>query len=140
MPPISEGQELVIGDVVATFQRVPTLHNFNRFAAVNYEFVDHHMDDDAGRRSGFPGVIGMGNLTFAWLHCMLRSAFGGRGRIESIECQFRSPVLRDDTVTCTATVASVTPDGKGTRVDLVLQVTNQRGEDLTPGSATVVIA
>ena len=56
--------------------------------------VDHHMDDEAGRASGYPGAFGMGNLTFSWLHCMLHEWLGGSGRIVDVECQFRSPVLR----------------------------------------------
>ena len=53
------------GSSVPPFERTPGFHHWNRYAAVNSEFVDHHMDDEAGRASGYPGAFGMGNLAFA---------------------------------------------------------------------------
>ena len=44
--------ELAVGQEIPEFQRATGLHNWNRYAAVNYEFVDIHMDDEAGQAAG----------------------------------------------------------------------------------------
>ena len=49
---------LGIGDEIPTFVRENTgLHHFNRYAAVNEEFVPIHMDDEAGREAGKTVVV-----------------------------------------------------------------------------------
>ncbi len=64
--------ELTVGTEIPVFQRATGLQNWNRYAAVNDEFVDIHMDDEAGRAAGFPTAFGMGNLQWSYLHSMLR--------------------------------------------------------------------
>jgi acyl dehydratase len=129
--------QIVEGYEVAPFVRAADLHAFNRYAAVNDEFVDIHMDDEAGRAAGYPSAFGMGNLTFAWMHCLLRDWLGDAGRIVRIECQFRGPALRGDTVTCRAKVTRTYDEGGHLRADLDVWSENQRGETTTPATATV---
>ncbi len=43
--------ELVIGQEIPRFRRTTGPLNWARFAAVNDEFLDIHLDDDAGRRA-----------------------------------------------------------------------------------------
>ena len=50
---------------------------WNRYAAVNDEFIPIHMDDAAGQAAGYSGAFGMGNLQWAWLHCLLRDWLDG---------------------------------------------------------------
>lgn len=125
------------GFEVPVFERDTGFHNWNRYAAVNSEFVDIHMDDTAGQAAGYPGAIGMGNLAIAWLHAMLREWLGREGRIVSFSGQFRSPALKGDTITCTAVVTSVTERAGTTRVELDINAENQRGDKLMPGKAVV---
>ena len=56
---------------VPSFVRTTGLGNWNRYAAVNDEFIDIHMDRDAAKAAGLPDVIGMGNLRIAYLHNLL---------------------------------------------------------------------
>ena len=107
-----EVDQVVEGLELPPFVRTADFHAFNRYAAVNDEFVDIHMDDEAGRAAGYPGAFGMGNLTFAWMHCLVRDWLGDAGRIVRLECQFRGPALRGDTVTCKATVTRVFEEGR----------------------------
>ena len=57
---------------IPEWQRVGTLDHWNRFAAANYEFAGHHMDDDVGRFEGFEGAFIMAPFSHAYLHAMLR--------------------------------------------------------------------
>ena len=80
------------GAEIPTFQRKTDIMHWNRYAAVNDEFVYIHMDADYAKSIGQPDVFGMGNLRLAYLHNMLRSWVGEEGdqrseirkRVESI--------------------------------------------------------
>ena len=49
---------VTVGTEVPEYARTTDLANWNRYAAVNDEFVPIHMDDDAGRAAGFPSAFG----------------------------------------------------------------------------------
>src|ERR1700749_2204090 len=74
------------GDELPPFTRVTGLDNWNRYAAVNDEFVPIHMDDEAGREAGYPTAFGMGNLQLAYLHSLVRGWLGDDGVIVSLSC------------------------------------------------------
>ena len=113
--------------------------HWNRFAAVNDEFVPIHMDDEAGREAGFPTAIGMGNLIWSYFHRLLRDWLGGRGRIEKISTRYWQPNLRDSTLVIRAKVAEVSEAGDGTRVVLELLAEDAADRRLVTGQATVVV-
>jgi hypothetical protein len=83
--------ELTVGAEIPVFQRATGLQNWNRYAAVNDEFVDFHMDDEAGRAAGFPTAFGMGNLQWSYLHSLLRAWIGDEGRIVRLSCHRLGP-------------------------------------------------
>ena len=127
-----------VGTELPPFVRTTGLPNWNRYAAVNDEFIDIHMDDESARGVGMPGVFGMGNLRIAYLHNLLSDWLGDTGDLVDFTCQFRGLNLKGDTLTCTAAVTGERDDDGLHLVDLVLGVTNQDGVDTTPGTATVV--
>jgi len=123
---------------VPPFVRTTGLANWNRYAAVNDEFIDIHMDDESARAVGMPGVFGMGNLRIAYLHNLLADWLGDDGDITELRCEFRGLNLKGDVLTCSAAVAD---EGEldGLRCStLDLSVRNQDDVETTPGSATVV--
>jgi acyl dehydratase len=130
--PFTTGAELT------PFERTTGLANWNRYAAVNDEFIDIHMDDEVARAIGMPGVFGMGNLRIAYLHDQLVDALGDDGDIVEFRCEFRGLNLKGDRLTCTATVDQVRESDGLCLADLTLGVVNEDGTDTAPGSATVV--
>jgi hypothetical protein len=131
--------ELTVGAEIPTFERATGLQNWNRYAAVNDEFVDFHMDDEAGRAAGFPTAFGMGNLQWSYLHSLLRAWIGDEGRIRKLSCQFRSPNIRNQIVTAHGRITAVRDEGTETVVDLEVWTENDSGPAMAPGSATVAI-
>ena len=127
-----------VGTELPPFVRTTGLQQWNRYAAVNDEFIDIHMDDDAAKAIGMPGVFGMGNLRIAYLHNLLSGWLGDRGDLAEFRCEFRGLNLKGDTLTCTATVTGEREDDGLHLLDLVLGVVNQDGVDTCPGSATLV--
>lgn len=129
-----------VGDELPHFVRTTGLENWNRYAAVNDEFVSIHMDDEAGRAAGFDGAFGMGNLQWSYLHNVLRSWLGPEARIVSLECQFRSPNVKGATVTARGSVREVTRrDDTTVRVTVDVRTEDETGRVLAPGTAVVDI-
>lgn len=128
-----------VGERLPELVRVTDLAHWNRYAAVNDEFIDVHMDPDAARRAGQADVFGMGNLRVGYLHGLLQEWLGDRGDVSRFACQFRALNFRGDEL---RTWGAVTERRRrdGLEVGVVdLGVRNQRGEETTPATAEVVL-
>lgn len=128
-----------VGAEIPCFRRDTGPANWNRFAAVNDEFVAIHMDDEAGRKAGATGAFGMGNLQWAYMHNALRDWVGESGRISAASCQFRGLNLKDQTLSAHGRVTGIRSDRTGVLVDLELWTEVQGGPTLATGTATVVV-
>jgi acyl dehydratase len=126
-----------VGSEIETFVRQPGLHHWNRYAAVNDEFVPIHMDDEAGRAAGYPSAFGQGNLQWSYLHNVIRQWMGDEGTIERITCSFRGANVKGQTVTGRGRITSVVDVGDRRVVELDVWTENDAGEPLAPGSARV---
>ena len=129
---------LTAGDEIPPFVRKADFDAWNRYAAVNDEFVPIHMDDEAGRQAGFQTAIGMGNLAFSFLHNVLRAWMGDTGKIEQISVQYRQPVLRKSVVTAHGQILEAEKAEGGSRVKLRLWLDDDSGRVLLEGAATVL--
>jgi hypothetical protein len=129
--------ELAVASEIPVLQRTTGLHNWNRYAAVNHEFVDIHMDDEAGKAAGYPSAFGMGNLQWSYLHSLLRNWIGDDGQILRLACQFRSANTKGQVVTAHGRITAVRDDGAQTLVDLEVWTDNETGQVMAPGTATV---
>jgi acyl dehydratase len=127
----------MVGDSVLPFRRHTGFESWNRYAAVNDEFVSIHMDHEAGRAAGYPGAIGMGNLHSAYLHNMLRDWGEPDARIRSLRCRFRAPNLNGVTVAASGRVTAIRILRAQRVIDLNVWVEDEHGHMLTTGSATV---
>jgi acyl dehydratase len=128
-----------VGDELPTFQRTTGFEHWNRFAAVNCEFVPIHMDDEAGKKAGYPSAFGMGALQWSYLHNVLRNWLGDDGNIVKIACQFRSPNIKGQTVTAHGVVREIREDDGKREIDLDVWTEDENGKKLAPGSATVLV-
>lgn len=128
-----------VGDELPVFQRRTGLAEWNRYAAVNDEFVPIHMDDDAGRAAGFQGALGMGNLQIAYLHNLVRDWLGDRGRILTLSCRFNAPNLKGTIICARGHVTAVTPRENGVEIALDVWTSDADGNRLAPGACTVLI-
>lgn len=132
-------EDVEVGQEVPPFVRQTDFMNWNRYAAVNDEFVYIHMDDEAGRNALQPGAFGMGNLRFAYIHNMLRDWIGEEGDIRRVSVQYRAINLKNDILTCKGTITRKYIENGEHLVDLEVHVVNQHGRETTPGTATVVL-
>jgi hypothetical protein len=132
-------QQIEIGDEVPAFARTTEFAHWNRYAAVNDEFIDVHMSTDAAKAAGQPDVFGMGNLRVAYVHNALHDWLGADGDITAFACQFRAlNFLGDQLVTHAKVTAVSDAEGGERRATIELGVVNAAGEETMPGTAEVV--
>ena len=133
-------EDVTIGDELPPWSRKTDFMNWNRYAAVNDEFVYIHMDDEAGRAAkNERGAFGMGNLRFAYLLNMLRDWAGDEVQIRELGCQYRAINQKNDTLTCAGTVTEKWTENGEYLIRLDVDVTNQDGQSTTPGHAVLVL-
>lgn len=132
--------DFIVGQEVSAGLRRTGYSEWNRFAAVNDEFVPIHMDDEEGRKAGYPGAIAMGRLQWSYVHRLLREWLPSEGRIESVSLQFRGPTLRDALFDVKARVTAIRSAHGEQVVDLEVWIEDEAGTVLVPGTATVAVS
>lgn len=133
-------EDVNVGDTIPAWSRKTDFMHWNRYAAVNDEFIPIHMDDEAGRAAlNEQGAFGMGNLRYAYIVNALQDWMGDEGQIREIGCQFRAINQKNDVLTVTGTVTGKTVEGDEHHIRLDIDVVNQNGDPTCPGHAVVVV-
>jgi acyl dehydratase len=141
MTAVPDFDALAIGEHLPPFVRTTHFQEWNRYAAVNDEFIPIHMDDEAGRAAGNEaGAFGMGNLRLAYLVNMLRAWIGPDGEILSLKAKYRQMNQKGDRLCCTGEITGKEIVAGRALVHLKLDVVDQDGKSTTPGEATVALA
>jgi acyl dehydratase len=131
--------DITVGQELPAFTRKTDFDNWNRFAAVNDEFISIHMDDELARAMGQPGAIGMGNLRWSYLLNAIRDWAGEDAEITELGVQFRGTNLKNDVLRTHAVVTDKkTVDGRNL-ITLDVDILNQNDESTTPGHATIAL-
>ncbi len=133
-------EDVNIGDEVPAWARKTSFMEWNRYAAVNDEFVPFHMDDKAGvAAKNEQGAFGMGNLRYAYIVNALRDWIGDEAEIREVGCQYRAINQKDDVLTVTGKVTEKKTEGGENLVMLTTNVVNQNNEATCPGHAVLVL-
>jgi len=131
---------LNVGDPIPEWSRETDFMNWNRYAAVNDEFVFIHMDDEAGKAAlNEQGAFGMGNLRYTYMLNALRDWLGDEAEIRECGLQYRARNQKHDVLTVTGEVTEKTVENGQQLVHLKMNVVNQDGDSTSPGHAVVVL-
>jgi acyl dehydratase len=133
------GTRFEVGHEFEPFVRDSGFPYWNRYAAVNDEFIDIHMDDEAGRSAGYPTAFGMGNLTWAYFHVALHGWLGEECRVVSLSTQFRAAVIRGTQVVVRGTVSEIRIDGEETILEIDIRAEDANGNRLAPARAVIAL-
>ena len=132
-------EDVEVGQELPAFERKTDFMNWNRYAAVNDEFVFVHMDDDVGKAAGQGAAFGMGNLRWAYVINALQDWAGDEADIRELSMQFRAINHKHDVLTTRCVVSEKTVEDGEHRVTLDINVINQDGAATAPGTAVVVL-
>jgi hypothetical protein len=99
-----------------------------------------HWDPEFARRSGNPTTFDYGRMRETWLIHLCTDWMGDDAWLWKLDCEFRRFNYVGDTQWLRGTVTRrYLADGDRPAVDLALTMTNQRGEETTPGHATILL-
>ena len=127
-----------VGTELPAWSRKTSFAEWNRYAAVNEEFVPFHMDDEAGRRAGNDeGAFGMGNLRYAYIVNALHDWIGDDGVIREVGCQYRAINQKDDVLKVVGRVTEKSVEDGRTVLRLDVNVLNTNEQATCPGHAIV---
>jgi len=132
-------EDIEVGQEVPPVVRETDFMNWNRYAAVNDEFVYLHMDDKVAEAAGQGEAFGMGNLRWAYVMNALQDWIGDEAEVRDLSMQFRAINQKHDTLTTQAVVTEKKVEEGENRVYLDVNVVNQDGVQGAPGKAIVVL-
>ncbi len=129
-------EELTIGKA-AEFSKTITDSDVMTFAEVTGDFNPVHVDEAAAKKTRFGGRIAHGMLSAGLVSAAIGNKLPGAGSIYLGQTlRFTLPVRIGDTITATITVTEILPKR---RVKLSTICTNQNGEKVLDGEATVML-
>ncbi len=133
-------EDVSVGDELPAWSRQTDFMNWNRYAAVNDEFVYIHMDDEAGKAAlNEQGAFGMGNLRYTYILNALRDWIGDEAEIRECGVQFRAINQKNDILTVQGKVTDKKVEDGENRVYLDINVVNQKGDGTCPAHAILVL-
>ncbi len=132
-------EDVEVGQEVPAFERETDFMNWNRYAAVNDEFVYLHMDDAVAEAAGQGEAFGMGNLRWAYVMNALQDWIGDEAEVRDLSMQFREINRKHDKLTTQAVVTEKTVEDGEHLVHLDVNVVNHEGVAGAPGHAIVVL-
>ena len=128
--------ELAIGES-ASLVRIVGRDDIDLFATVSGDVNPAHLDAAFAATDIFGHVVAHGMWTAALVSAVLGTRLPGPGTVYlGQDLRFRKPVALGDTVTVTVTVQEKRPEKRIVLLDT--RGTNQRGEEVLSGTATVI--
>lgn len=128
--------ELQVGDT-ASLTRTLSMEDIELFAVMSGDVNPAHVDKDYAKSDMFHKIIAHGMWGASLISTLLGTRLPGPGTIYLDQTlAFRRPVVLGDTITVTVTVDS--KEVEHHHVLLNCQCTNQRGEVVISGNATVI--
>jgi 3-hydroxybutyryl-CoA dehydratase len=129
-------EELTVGKT-AQFAKTVTEADVTLFAGVTGDFNPVHVDAVAAAKTRFGGRIAHGMLSAGLISAAIANRLPGPGSIYLGQTlRFTLPVRIGDTITATITVSEILTKR---RVKLTTICTNQNGETVLDGEATVML-
>ena len=130
-------ESLVVGQSVEV-PTVVTAHIVELFAEATGDRNPVHLDEEYAAKTKFGGRIAHGMLTAGFVSAAIASKLPGPGSIYMGQTlRFTRPVKLGDTVTVKLEVIEIIAEKKRVRLSTVC--TNQNGETVMEGEATVMV-
>jgi acyl dehydratase len=123
----------------ASFSKKITDTDIQQFADVSGDRNPLHLDDEFAKQTRFGRRIAHGMLGASLISAVLANELPGQGSIYLGQTlKFVAPVFPDDTLTAKVTVVSIREDKPIVKLETIC--TNQHGETIIRGEATVLVS
>lgn len=113
--------------------------DFVKYAGASGDFNPIHHDEPHAQEAGYPSVIGQGMFVAGILSELVAEWFGPR-QVTAFETRFENPLFPGDAITVAAEIVELDTTAEQPTLELDLESTNQDGEVLVSGTATVELS
>ena len=130
---VTEGME------IPSLVKHPTTQQLVKWAGASGDYNQIHYDKDFALKSGLPGVVVHGVLTFSFMAQMITDWIGDKGTLKKLGCSYKGFLMPGEDLFCKGKVAKKYVKDAENCVECEVWAENPRGEKMTPGSATIVL-
>jgi acyl dehydratase len=110
------------GEELPAAERVVTREDVQAYAVASGDQNPLHLDDEAARAAGFPGIIAHGMLTLGHLTSCIVAWAGDASALARVRVQFRAPVFVGETIVAGGTVKALDPERRTATLDVWVTV------------------
>jgi acyl dehydratase len=111
-------RDVRVGDAIPGVTWSVSRDDLSAYADASGDRNPLHLDDEAARAVGFPGVIAHGMLTMGRLASAVLGWAGDGAWLTRLRAQFRAPVFAGETVVCGGTVTSIDEQARTVRLEV----------------------
>ena len=132
-------EDVVEGIEVPSLKKNPTTRQLVKYAGASGDFYEIHYDKDFAQATGLPGPILHGALKSAFLAQLMTDWIGPEGTLKRLGCQYRGMDQPGASITCKGKVTKKYVQGDEHLVDCEIWIEDSKGQNTTPGWATVAL-
>jgi hydroxyacyl-ACP dehydratase HTD2-like protein with hotdog domain len=132
-------EDLEVGSPIPPLVKTPSNTLLFLYSAVTWNPQRIHFDKDHTLTEGYRDVIVHGPLRGAFLTQMLTCWIGEGGTLKKVSYANRDIAYVNETLACKGRVTRKWVENGQGYVECEIWVENQKGEQLTPGEATVIL-
>src|SRR5271169_353268 len=131
-------EDIKVGDAIPSLTKPAITHlQLALYAGAGADHNPIHVDEQAAKAGGLPGIIAHGMLPFGFLGQLLTQWVPQR-QVRSLSARFVAIAFPGDVITCSGNIVGKREQAGEKLVDLEIAAQNQKGESLQLGKATVV--
>ncbi|HEU4427166.1 MAG TPA: MaoC/PaaZ C-terminal domain-containing protein [Myxococcota bacterium] len=127
------------GDEIPVLKKKPGVTQLVKYAAGGGDFNPLHHDYNFPQSKALGSIIVHGRFKYAALGELVSNWLDHGGRIQKISCQYRGMDFPNQEMTLGGKVVRKYEEAGKKLADLELWAKNEKGQNTTPGSATVRI-
>ncbi len=133
-------EDVQVGSEIPPLSKTPSNLQLFMFSAATWNCHRIHFDADFAREHDkLPDVLTHRPLLGSFLCQLLTDWLGDNGKIVRLEWSNRGPAVPGDTLTCRGKIIGKHRKDGNTIVECDVWIENQRGEQIVPGKAEVVL-
>ena len=133
-------KDIKVGDAIPSLTKPAISHlQLALYAGAGADHNPIHLDEQAAKAGGLPGIIAHGMLPLGFLGQLL-TQWVPQKQVRSLSARFVAMAFPGDIISCTGTITGKREQAAEQLVDLEIAARNQKGENIQLGKATVALA
>jgi acyl dehydratase len=135
-------EDVHIGDELPAVERIVRREEIGDYAEASGDRNPLHLDDDAARAAGFPGVIAHGMFTMGLVASAVTAWVGDAGALRRMKVAFRAPVRPGDMIIVSGRVRAIDEPTRRAELEVSAVISRDGATDdaIRRGEAEVQLA